>query len=104
MVPSLHGSGVFSFLLLIFHLYGFTASALANSGKPKPHIVFILVDDLGFNDVGYNGKLHGSAVKTPNINKIASKGVILNNYYVQQSCSPTRASLMTGRYAVSYDL
>lgn len=69
--------------------------------KPKPNIIFIFADDLGFSDVGYNGRQYGSEVKTPNIDKLASKGVILNNYYVQPICTPTRSQLMTGRYQVS---
>ena len=69
--------------------------------KPKPNIIFIFADDLGFSDVGYNGRQYGSEVKTPNIDKLASKGVILNNYYVQPLCTPTRSQLMTGRYQVS---
>ena len=69
-------------------------------GKQPPHIVFILADDLGYNDVGYNAKLHGSAIRTPNIDELASEGVILDNYYVDPVCTPTRAQLLTGRYPV----
>ena len=66
----------------------------------KPHIVLIVADDLGFNDVSYNGKFHGSAVQTPNIDRLASEGVTLGNHYVQPLCTPTRVQLMTGRYQV----
>ncbi len=72
----------------------------SKSIKTKPHIVFILADDLGYSDVGYNGGSHGSVMKTPNIDKLAAEGVILGNYYVQPICSPTRSQLMTGRYQV----
>ena len=65
------------------------------SGKP-PHILFVLVDDLGWSDVGF----HGSKIHTPNIDRLASEGVILDNYYVQPVCSPTRTSLMSGRYPI----
>ncbi|XP_072050878.1 arylsulfatase B-like [Amphiura filiformis] len=71
-----------------------------NTHAGKPHIVFILVDDLGYNDVGYNGQHHGSAMKTPSIDKLAAEGVILSNYYVQATCTPTRSQLLTGRYQV----
>ena len=66
----------------------------------KPNVLFILADDLGHNDLSYNGKHHGSAVKTPHIDKLAAEGVTLGNYYVQPICSPTRSQLMTGRYQV----
>ena len=70
-----------------------------NSKNRKPNIVFILIDDLGFNDVGYHGA-GGSALTTPNIDRLAMEGVRLENYYVQPSCTPTRSQLMTGRYQV----
>ena len=68
--------------------------------KSQPHIIFILADDLGYNDVSYNGKHHGSAMKTPNIDSLAAEGVTLANYYVQPICTPTRSQLMSGRYQV----
>ena len=67
----------------------------------QPNIIFILADDLGFSDVGFNGRQYGSGVRTPNLDRLASEGVILNNYYVQQLCSPTRSQLLTGRYQVN---
>ncbi|XP_053375357.1 arylsulfatase B-like [Mercenaria mercenaria] len=62
----------------------------------KPHILLIVADDLGFNDVGY----HGSMIKTPNIDKLALSGVRLENYYVQPVCTPTRGQLLSGRYQI----
>jgi hypothetical protein len=61
----------------------------------RPHIIFVLADDYGFNDVGY----HGSKIKTPNLDKLASEGVKLENYYVQPICT-TRSQLLSGRYQV----
>ncbi|XP_070570862.1 arylsulfatase B-like [Ptychodera flava] len=70
-------------------------------GKPRqPHIVFVLADDFGWNDIGY----HGSMVKSPFLDKLASLGVKLENYYVQPLCTPSRAQLMTGRYQIRYGL
>ncbi|XP_022097133.1 arylsulfatase B-like [Acanthaster planci] len=66
----------------------------------KPNIVFLLVDDLGYNDVGYHAKNGKSAIRTPNIDELAEQGVKLENYYVQPLCSPTRSQLMTGRYQI----
>lgn len=70
--------------------------SLTNAEATQPHILLLLVDDLGWSDVGY----HGSKIRTPNVDKLAREGVILDNYYVQPYCTPTRGSLMTGRYPI----
>jgi arylsulfatase A-like enzyme len=62
----------------------------------RPNIVFFLIDDLGRADVGFMG---GQTYATPQIDKLARGGAILDAHYVQPVCSPTRAALMTGRYA-----
>ncbi|CAH3188272.1 unnamed protein product [Porites lobata] len=67
----------------------------ANGSKP-PNIVLTVIDDLGWSDVGFQG----SVIHTPNINRLAAEGVILDNYYVQPMCTPTRSTLMTGRYPI----
>ncbi|MDR3182106.1 MAG: arylsulfatase [Planctomycetaceae bacterium] len=66
----------------------------------KPNIVIFLADDLGWADVGW----HGKEVKTPNLDKLADSGLKLEQFYVQPVCTPTRASLMTGRYTIRYGL
>lgn len=74
----------------------FAALALAApAAEPPPNIVFFLVDDLGYADVGFNGCRD---LRTPRIDRLARGGVILRAHYVQPVCSPTRAALMTGRY------
>lgn len=67
---------------------------------PKPHVVFVVADDMGWKDVGY----HGSEIKTPHLDALAASGVRLEQFYVQPVCSPTRAALMTGRYPMRYGL
>ena len=64
----------------------------------KPNIVVFLADDLGWNDVGYNG----SEVKTPKLDSLATSGVQLKQFYVQSLCTPTRAAFLTGRYPFRY--
>ncbi len=66
----------------------------------KPNIIFILADDLGFYDVGWRG----SEIKTPNLDQLCQRGAKLENHYVQPVCSPTRSSLMTGRYPIRYGM
>lgn len=66
------------------------------AAQERPHIVYFLVDDLGFADVGFNGS---QEVRTPNIDRLAQSGAVLDACYVQPVCSPTRAALLTGRYA-----
>ena len=56
-------------------------------------MLLIVADDLGWRDVGY----HGSEVATPHIDRLARDGVELDRFYVQPTCSPTRAALMTGQ-------
>lgn len=69
-------------------------SAMSMAAQQKPNVVVILADDLGWGDVGF----HGSEIKTPNIDRIASEGIEMDRYYVASISSPTRAGLMTGRY------
>jgi arylsulfatase A-like enzyme len=77
------------------------ADAPPASAAPRPNILFIIADDMGYNDVGFNG---GKEIKTPNIDSIAAAGARLEQFYVQPVCSPTRAALMTGRYPMRYGL
>jgi len=72
-------------------LYGADAPAL------RPNIIYILADDMGYADAGFMGC---QDIKTPNLEKLGRDGTILKSFYAQPVCSPTRAALMTGRYAV----
>ncbi|KAL7878026.1 hypothetical protein SRHO_G00046690, partial [Serrasalmus rhombeus] len=64
----------------------------SDKGRVPPHIIFVMVDDQGYSDVGY----HGSDIHTPVLDQLAAEGVKLENYYVQPICSPSRSQLMTG--------
>jgi len=70
-------------------------ATLAGAQTQKPNIVFLLIDDLGYADCGFNG---GTEIKTPNIDRLAKSGTVLEHHYVQPVCSPTRSTLLTGRY------
>ena len=75
-------------------------SVAAQQPAPRPHIVYIVADDLGWKDVGF----HGSDIRTPNIDNLAQGGARLEQFYVQPMCTPTRAALLTGRYPYRYGL
>ncbi len=60
----------------------------------KPNIVFILVDDLGYADVGFNGS---TFYETPNIDRLANDGLVFDYAYMYPTCSPSRAALATGK-------
>jgi arylsulfatase A-like enzyme len=88
-----HASGIV--LALVLLLVGVA------SGQGAPNIIFFLVDDLGSADVGFRG---GKEIKTPHIDSIARSGAVLEQFYVQPLCSPTRAAFLTGRYPMRYGL
>ncbi|MFH2130047.1 MAG: sulfatase [bacterium] len=71
--------------------------------KP-PNIIFILTDDMGFNDVSfYNGGSADGTLQTPHIDAIAKEGVVFTNGYAANAiCAPSRASIMTGRYSTRF--
>jgi len=77
----------------------FLATALtsgASTAQTPPNVVLIIADDLGYGDVGCFG---APRIATPAIDQIAIEGAKLTSFYVHPSCSPTRAALLTGRYA-----
>ena len=77
------------------------AGTVMGQSPPRPDIVFILADDLGYKDVGFTG---GTQIRTPQLDKLAAAGARLDAFYVQPVCSPTRAALMTGRYPMRHGL
>ncbi len=74
--------------------------AMAAEPPRPPHIVHIVSDDQGWNDVGF----HGSDIKTPNIDELARTGAELQQFYTQPFCSQTRAAMLTGRYPFRYGM
>jgi arylsulfatase A-like enzyme len=74
------------------------------AGKRPPNIVLILADDLGYNDLTFNGGgVAGGVVPTPNIDSIGQQGVDLRQGYAgNATCAPSRAAIMSGRYATRF--
>jgi arylsulfatase A-like enzyme len=79
------------------------ATAPADPNRP-PNVILILADDLGFNDISFNGGgVAGGLVKTPNIDALGHEGVDFTTAYAANAtCSPSRAALMTGRYPTRF--
>ena len=68
----------------------------AKKTEPKPNVIFLLIDDMGFKDVGFMGS---KFYETPNIDKLASEGMVFTNAYANApNCAPTRACIMSGQY------
>ena len=83
-----------SFLLIAFFAGVFSSSA--QTDVDKPNFVIIMCDDLGWGDVGFNGGTH---IRTPHLDEMAANGLKLTRFYAQAPvCSPTRASVVTGRH------
>jgi len=76
----------------------FACLSTASAAQP-PNIIFIVADDLGWNDMGFK---NGGLINTPNVDSLVRDGLELDQYYVQSVCSPTRATMMTGRYPLHH--
>jgi arylsulfatase len=71
-----------------------TCWSVAAAADQRPNIAIILVDDMGFSDIG----CYGSEIPTPNLDKLAARGLRFTQFYNTGRCCPTRASLLTGLY------
>ena len=75
----------------------FLSAAVASANEPRPNVLFVLCDDLRHDALGCYGSKH---VRTPNIDRLAQRGVRFENAFCTTSlCSPSRASILTGLYA-----
>lgn len=94
-------------IMNVFHIRTFVVLLLAGSSAilaavQPPNIVFVLADDLGYSDVGFNGQRF---YETPNIDALARDGVILSDFYSGgPNCAPTRACINTGMYTPRHKL
>ena len=84
-------------LVRLIFLAALFAPALVSAAARPPHIIFIVADDLGFNDIS----AHGSPqIPTPAIDALSHDGVLLGNYHVQPVCSPSRSTFLSGRHVI----
>ncbi len=90
-----YAATIFACLLL-------TVVSTAFAANPRPNIIVILADDLGYETIGANG---GQSYATPRLDSLAASGIRFQHGYAQPLCTPTRAQLMTGKYNVrNYDV
>lgn len=90
---------VWTFSILAFFMTAIYS--IAEEDRP-PNVIFILTDDMGWGDLGVYGHPY---LKTPNLDKLASEGILLEDFYVNSPvCSPSRASFMTSLYPIEVGL
>ncbi len=80
--------------LLLSVLWLLHVTAVSAEEKPRPNIVLIVADDLGYSDLGS----YGGEIGTPNLDRLAAGGLRFREFYNASRCWPTRAALLTGRY------
>ena len=75
-------------------------AAAQAQGTSKPNILFMLVDNLGYGELGVYGGGATRGAPTPRIDKLASEGLRLTNMNMEAQCTPSRSAILTGRYAI----
>jgi arylsulfatase A len=85
------------FLVLAFALVSPSTPAARQQTRP-PNFIVILADDQGYGDLGSYGH---PTIRTPNIDRMAAEGQRWTHFYAAHLCTPSRAQLLTGRYAIS---
>ena len=88
------------FLLFFLGLSTNLGTSSGQSPAEKPHIVFFMVDDWGWANVGYHRNPPTREVDTPNFDSLRNQGLELDQHYVYQFCSPSRSSLLSGRLPI----
>jgi len=87
----------FSFILVVLI---FVSSCSVEKNTDKPNILLIVIDDMGWGDIGYNS----DDILSPNLDRLAETGVKFTQHYVNPECTPTRVSLLTGRFPTRFGL
>ncbi|KAL5256728.1 hypothetical protein ACHWQZ_G011854 [Mnemiopsis leidyi] len=103
-MPSIHHV-LIAFIVLIVVVTTVSLAIVLNREpdgvRTQPNILVVIADDLGYNDVGYQGP---GDIKTPYIDHLARSSIVLERHYTQPMCSPSRAAMFTGRYPFRYGM
>jgi arylsulfatase A-like enzyme len=92
----MHRYKLLAYLLLIVVTSACTSNTTKTKESNKPNIIYILADDLGYGDVGFNGQ---NKFNTPNIDKLAADGMVFTQHYSGSTvCAPSRSALLTGQH------
>ncbi len=94
MIPAKQMKGPCALLLPLL-LFGLLTNTVVGASQRKPDVVLFLVDDMGCTDCGAHGSTY---YKTPCIGAFAKQSMRFTNAYARPLCSPTRASILSGRY------
>lgn len=87
-------------LILVLFLFGSSFSAVIGQKTKTPNIVVIMVDNLGWGELGCYGGGTLRGAPTPNLDKLASEGIQFQNFNVEPQCTPSRSAFMTGRHPI----
>lgn len=87
-------NAIFIFVLCILHPTLMPASDAAVTRRARPNVVLMMVDDMGFSDLG----CYGGEIETPNIDRLARHGLRFNQFYNCAKCETTRSTMLSGRY------
>ena len=85
--------------LTVLVLMGTATQAVAQQ-PPKPNVVFILADNVGYGDLGSYGGGELRGAPTPRLDALAQEGLRFTQFLVEPACTPSRAALMTGQYSI----
>ena len=80
------------FVTFLFIIFVFTPATLLAKEQTRPNILLIVVDDMGYSDIGP----FGGEVRTPNLDSLAKSGKIFTDFHTSVACSPTRSMLLSG--------
>lgn len=78
--------------LLVLYVAGFFASLSALAAEPRPNILLVVADDMGYSDIGP----FGGEIETPQLDMLARSGMVFTDFHTSASCSPTRSMLFSG--------